>query len=406
MEGRYFLMNIKISSGVIAAKQKVVIYGPEGIGKSTFASQFPKPLFIDTEGSTNKLDVQRFEEKPSSWSMLKNYVEYVKQHPDICETLVIDTIDWAERLCVESILDTHNKKGIEDFGYGNGYTYVAEEIGRFLNMLQGLIDKNICNVVLTAHSQIKKFEQPDETGSYDRYELKLGKKTTSQTSPLVKEWADIILFANYETFAVARDKDGKKFKGQGGERVMFTSHHPCWDAKNRDGLPDKLPFDFKKIAYLFDDGTASTQSANVPEKQSKLPDRGEAPAGSITPEYKNEKPLPCNAPSEGASLKSTTDTPNPPQDTAENSAAPKIDLTEFEPVGQINIPENIPKPLRDLMLANSVSEEEIRFAVASKGYFPELMPIADYPEEFVNAVLVAAWEQVFAMIKENRVVPF
>lgn len=380
MEGRYFLMNIKISSGVIAAKQKVVIYGPEGIGKSTFASKFPKPLFIDTEGSTNKLDVQRFEEKPSSWSMLKNYVEYVKHHPDICETLVIDTIDWAERLCVESILDTHNKKGIEDFGYGNGYTYVAEEIGRFLNMLQELIDKNICNVVLTAHSQIKKFEQPDETGSYDRYELKLGKKTTSQTSPLVKEWADMILFANYETFAVARDKDGKKFKGQGGERVMFTSHHPCWDAKNRDGLPDKLPFDFKQIAYLFDSGTAAAQSASVPEKQFKLPDPQPAIA-DIQSSKQEEKP-------------------------AENSAAPQIDLTEFEPVGQINIPENIPKPLRDLMLANSVSEEEIRFAVASKGYFPELMPIADYPEEFVNAVLVAAWEQVFAMIKENRVVPF
>lgn len=371
-------MNIKISSGVIAAKQKVVIYGPEGIGKSTFASQFPKPLFIDTEGSTNKLDVQRFEEKPSSWSMLKNYVEYVRQHPDICETLVIDTIDWAERLCVESILDAHGKKGIEDFGYGNGYTYVAEEIGRFLNSLQELIDKNICNVVLTAHSQIKKFEQPDETGSYDRYELKLGKKTTSQTSPLVKEWADMILFANYETFAVARDKDGKKFKGQGGERVMFTSHHPCWDAKNRDGLPNKLPFDFNQIAYLFDGGTAAVQSVRVPEI---LP----TPQTAI------------------ADIQSSKQEQKPKESSA---AAPQTDLSGFEEIGTVNIPENIPKPLRDLMLANSVSEEEIRFAVSSKGYFPELMPIADYPEEFVNAVLVAAWDQVFAMIKENRIVPF
>ena len=372
-------MNIRISSGVIAAKQKVVIYGPEGIGKSTFASQFPKPLFIDTEGSTNKLDVQRFEEKPSSWSMLKNYVEYVKQHPDICETLVIDTIDWAERLCVESILDAHNKKGIEDFGYGNGYTYVAEEIGRFLNTLQELIDKNICNVVLTAHSQIKKFEQPDETGSYDRYELKLGKKTTSQTSPLVKEWADMILFANYETFAVARDKDGKKFKGQGGERVMFTSHHPCWDAKNRDGLPDKLPFDFKQIAYLF--GVEAPAGRHIPENQPVLPDPQPAIADIQPPDTEQKAP-------------------------EKAAASPQIDLSDFEEIGKVNIPENIPKPLRDLMTANSVSEEEIRFAVSSKGYFPELMPIADYPEEFVNAVLVAAWDQVFAMIKENRITPF
>ena len=310
--------------------------------------------------------------------MLKNYIEYVRQHPDICDTLVIDTIDWAERLCVESILDAHGKKGIEDFGYGNGYTYVAEEIGRFLNSLQELIDKNVCNVVLTAHSQIKKFEQPDETGSYDRYELKLGKKTTSQTSPLVKEWADMILFANYETFAVARDKDGKKFKGQGGERVMYTSHHPCWDAKNRDGLPDKLSFDYGQIAYLFERGTAPSQLASVPEKQPELPD-----------------PQPAIA-----------ELSSPAQTSAAAAAPEKIDLSDFEEIGTLNIPENIPKPLRDLMLANSVSEEEVRFAVASKGYFPELMPIADYPEEFINAVLVAAWEQVFAMIKENRAVPF
>ena len=72
-------MNIKISNGIVKAKQKVVVYGPEGIGKSTFASKFPKPLFIDTEGSTKKLDVDRFEDKPTSWTMLKNYVEYVIQ---------------------------------------------------------------------------------------------------------------------------------------------------------------------------------------------------------------------------------------------------------------------------------------------------------------------------------------
>lgn len=370
-------MNIKISSGVIAAKQKVVIYGPEGIGKSTFASQFPKPLFIDTEGSTNKLDVQRFEEKPSSWSMLKNYVEYVKKHPDVCDTLVIDTMDWAERLCVEDVLNTYNKKGIEDFGYGNGYVYVAEAVGRLLNTLQDLIDGDICNVVLNCHSQLKRFDPPDEAG-YDRYELKLGKKTNSQTSPLIKEWADMILFCNYETFAVAADKEGKKFKAKGGERVMYTSHHPCWDAKNRDGLPDKLPFDFKQIAHLF--GGETPTGRCIPEKQPELPDPQPAIADIQPP--KQEQPP------------------------AENSATPKIDLTEFEPVGTINIPENIPKPLRDLMTANSVSEEEIRFAVSSKGYFPELMPIADYPEEFVSAVLVAAWDQVFAMIKENRVVPF
>ena len=228
---------MEITRGKIQKAKKVVIYGPEGIGKSTFAARFPGAVCIDTEGSTNDMDVARLP-RPTSWNMLFDEIEYIKTHTDECRTLVIDTIDWAELLCVEHICAVHNKKGIEDFGYGNGYVYTKEEFGRFLNKLSDLIEVGI-NVVLTAHAQLRKFEQPDELGAYDRWELKLGKKTQSQTSPLVKEWADMLLFANYKTFSVAVGKDGKKHKGQGGKRTMYTQHHPCWDAKNRFGLPEE-----------------------------------------------------------------------------------------------------------------------------------------------------------------------
>ena len=132
------------------------------------------------------MDVARLP-RPTSWNMLFDEIEYIKTHTNECRTLVIDTVDWAELLCVEHICAVHNKKGIEDFGYGNGYVYTKEEFGRFLNKLSDLIEIGI-NVVLTAHAQLRKFEQPDELGAYDRWELKLGKKTQSQTSPLVKEW--------------------------------------------------------------------------------------------------------------------------------------------------------------------------------------------------------------------------
>lgn len=163
-------MSFEITSGVISSAQKVVVYGPEGIGKSTFASQFPDPLFIDTEGSTKKLNVKRFP-KPTSWEMLCNEIREAMSKK-LCKTLVIDTIDWAEQLCLNSICDRYQKKGIEDFGYGNGYVYEKEEFGRFLNLLQDIVDSGI-NVVLTAHAQMRKFEQPDELGAYDRWELKL-----------------------------------------------------------------------------------------------------------------------------------------------------------------------------------------------------------------------------------------
>ena len=220
---------MQITRGKRARAQKVVIYGTEVIGKSTFAAEFPNPIFIDTEGSTDNMDVARLD-KPTSWTMLVNEIAFIKANPTECGTLVIDTIDWAESMAVADVCAQHGKKGIEDFGWGKGYTYVQEEVGRFLNSLSDLVDMGI-NVVLTAHAQIKKFEQPDEMGSYDRYELKLGQKTGSKTAPLVKEWADMVLFANYKTLVMTTDNVKKK--AQGGERVMYTNHRPAWDAKNR-----------------------------------------------------------------------------------------------------------------------------------------------------------------------------
>lgn len=251
---------MNITKGRIETAKKVVIYGPEGIGKSTFASQFPNPLFIDTEGSTKEMDVARFD-KPTSWELLKSQIEYVKLNKP-CTTLIIDTIDWAEQLCIKSICDKYDKKGIEDFGYGNGYVYEKEEFGRFLNLLEDVIEAGV-NVVLTAHAILRKFEQPDELGSYDRWELKLGKKTTNLISPLVKEWADMVLFANYKTISVAVDKDGKKHKAQGGRRIMYTSHHPCWDAKNRYGLPEEIPMEYGQIKHIIERNVAAQPAATV-----------------------------------------------------------------------------------------------------------------------------------------------
>ena len=106
---------MEIIRGKIPCAKKVVIYGPEGIGKSTFASQFPDPVFIDTEGSTNSMDVARLP-KASSWQMILQQVDYVRTHPEVCKTLVIDTIAWAEAMCVQHICDSLRKNGIEEFG--------------------------------------------------------------------------------------------------------------------------------------------------------------------------------------------------------------------------------------------------------------------------------------------------
>ncbi len=245
---------LKISSGKVTRPLKVVLYGPEGIGKSTLASKFPNPLFIDTEGGTSHMDVRRIE-KPASWDELLSAIVEVAREPCICGTLVLDTADWTEQMCVNALCARYKKAGIEEFGYGKGYTYLSEEFNRLLTACDAVIAAGI-NVVITAHAKMRKIELPDEMGAYDRWEMKLSK----QVAPLLKEWCDILLFLNYQTFVVTLEN--KSQKAQGGKRVMYTSHHPCWDAKNRQNLPEVLDLDYGNIAVLFE--KASTTSAVAP----------------------------------------------------------------------------------------------------------------------------------------------
>lgn len=370
---------MKMIQGKIPSAKKTVVYGPEGIGKSTFASQFPDPVFIDTEGSTKDMDVTRFE-RPESWQMLLDEVRHVKEHPDVCRTLVVDTADWAEMLCMTQVCDRNHKGSIEEFSYGKGYVYVQEEFGRLLNLLEEVVKAGI-HVVLTAHAKMRKFEQPDELGAYDRWEMKL----TKQTAPMVKEWADMVLFANYKTFVVNVDGQGAqkgKNKVQGGARVMYTSHHPCWDAKNRYGLPEELPFSYDAIRHILEAAPDIQAPKMVPETGTPAP---------------TAPPAPAPAPQEAV------------QQTMDFKA---MEPREQEMREAFSVDPRVPKALRDLMMEYRVTEWEIETACEAKGYVPAGTPLYEYEDVnpgFISGCLVAAWPQVFAMVKEIRdkeAVPF
>ena len=361
---------MQITRGKRARAQKVVIYGPEGIGKSSFASQFPDPVFIDTEGSTDNMDVARLD-KPTSWTMLVNEIAFIKANPTECKTLIVDTVDWAEQLAVAHVCSQHGKQGIEDFGWGKGYTYVQEEMGRFLNVLSDLVDMGI-NVVLTAHAQIKKFEQPDEMGSYDRYELKLGQKTGSKTAPLVKEWADMVLFANYKTLVMTTD-NGKK-KAQGGERVMYTNHRPAWDAKNRHGLPDELPFNYAGIAHIF----ANQHVQPIPPQPQAVTPQPQQSAPQTPESIQEELPLDMSTVAEV----SQNEAPSEPQEAPSQYHA------------------SLPKSLTDLMAQGNVTEEELQKVAYIRGHFPLGTPIENFPPDYWD-MIVSHWQATMEVIQNQ-----
>jgi len=158
---------LNITKGKIDRAQKVVIYGAEGIGKSSLAAKFPDPLFIDTEGGTAHMDVRRIE-KPQSWEEMLSVVKEVAATKDVCRTLVLDTADWAEQLIVSYLCTKYKQNSIESFGYGKGYTYLGEEFSRLLGALDTVLTSGV-HVVVTAHAKMRKFEQPDEMGAYDRF---------------------------------------------------------------------------------------------------------------------------------------------------------------------------------------------------------------------------------------------
>lgn len=367
---------MEIIRGKIPCAKKTVIYGPEGIGKSTFASEFPDPVFIDTEGSTRDMDVGRLP-VPTSWNMLLEEVKYVIQNPSVCKTLVIDTADWAEQLCSVGICDKYQKTGIEDFGYGKGYVFLQEEFGRLLNLLSELAEQKGIHVVLTAHAKMRKFEQPDEMGAYDRWEMKLSKNV----SPMVKEWADMVLFANYKTHVIK--VDGKN-KAQGGQRVMYTTHHSCWDAKNRYGLPDEVPFAYDAIAHILGTGDETqTEVRNTFPDTQNHPDASTAQPAAETAQPVSDSHAPVTEPRQ-------------------------MEMSFSQPKDDSNtsgLDPRIPKNLRDLMAANQVCEWDIQNVVEARGYVPSGTPIWEYDTVnpgIVDGLLVASWDQVYAAIKEMK----
>jgi hypothetical protein len=236
-------MALNIQRGRRHTPVRAVIYGTEGIGKSTLAAAFPAPVILDTEEGTHHLDVARV--SIGSWDELRAAVAEIGSKPSEFRTVVIDSADWAERLLTEQLLRENKWASIESAGYGKGFTMLAEAFGRFLTQCDALIGVGL-NVAFVAHSKVQRTSPPDMADGFDRYELKL----TKQTAPLLKEWCDLLCFCNYKT-TVSEGSDGRKKATGGKRRLMHLERAAAWDAKNRYGLDAELPMTIESLAPIF-----------------------------------------------------------------------------------------------------------------------------------------------------------
>ncbi len=236
----------KVKKGKQPKPRRTVIYGPHGVGKSTFAAQWPDPVFIQTEDGISDIDVASF---PLAIELLDAYNAVMELGGGGHEfkTVALDSADWLERLIWKNVCTKEGKKAITDFPYGTGYGKATSIFSDVLNALNTCRDKGM-NVVVIAHCEIKRFENP-EGDSYDRYVPKLHRDAAS----LLQEWADEVLFTNYKVNVRKTDANGFNKDGRGvgigtGERVIYTTERPSHVAKNRLGLPDELPMNFAEYA--------------------------------------------------------------------------------------------------------------------------------------------------------------
>jgi hypothetical protein len=244
----------RVTTGKIKKPHLLLIYGVDGIGKSSFAAGAPKPIFLGTEDGTDHLDVARFP-CPESWPDVGMAIQELYKEKHDYKTLVIDSLDWLEPLLYAEICKEHGAKSIElaAGGYGKGYVEAAVRWEAFIKHINRLrIDRQM-NVILIAHSELTQHSDAANQITYDKFQLKLHKKS----APKFREWVDSVLFANFEVFAKTEGKELKAFGS--GARKIWTEGRPGYDAKNRLGLPECI--DLSWDAYVAAIRNDNAQSA-------------------------------------------------------------------------------------------------------------------------------------------------
>jgi len=225
---------------------RIVIYGGHGIGKSTLASKFPSPIFINTEGGLDSLDVVSFPRAETINDVVDALKTLMKEDHKF-KTVVIDSVDWLVSPLIE--VDIENSNEAKDLAYGKGQVMVAESFREVLQGLEILRRKKNMNIVLLAHASIVRYESP-LSEPFDKFTVKL----PNRANAILQEWADVIAYAAFKVIVKKSDIGFNNTVSRGittGERLLHVTDNPAYIAKNRYEMPDQIDMSYEELAkYL------------------------------------------------------------------------------------------------------------------------------------------------------------
>lgn len=221
---------------------RILMHGVAGVGKTTFAAGADDPVMIMTEDGLGTLQVPHFPQA-GSFADVSEALDALLNEDHGFRTVVVDSVDWLEPLIWAETCRRNGWQSIETPGFGKGFAEALTVWREYLDKLNALRDQKGMAVIQIAHTDIKRFDSPEHE-PYDRYVIKL----QARAAALMQEHSDVVLFANYRLSIAKADVGFNKKVARAlgsGERVLHTAERPAFLAKNRYGLPDTLPLDWK-----------------------------------------------------------------------------------------------------------------------------------------------------------------
>ena len=229
-------LNHIVKNGTTMRPPRIFLYGGAGSGKSTVASQARNPIFLPTEDGLGQIKCDSFP-LIKTFDQMKAAISELKSEKHDYKTVVIDTVDWLEKIIWADLCSQYGVSDINSIGkgYGKGYALALGKWEELRLGLQDLYTKGM-SIVFISHTQTTQIITPESETPVLQYTPKIQIKAKD----LICEWCDAILF-------ITRQFGSIKGEQAGGEMVFRTKSTPQFYAKSRYNLPEMIPLNWKEL---------------------------------------------------------------------------------------------------------------------------------------------------------------